>query len=118
MAADWPADAEPRIAKHTQEIAAAQAAAEPRAKAAWRTHPEAPHSIVMVAGRVSCEACLRYAGAGTAKTYQSLFTRSACQGSLQDIARSRARQCRAARRATVPHLLTSSPRGLGPGYWC
>ena len=94
LAAHWPADAETRQPKLPSKSASEPVVAAPSDKGAWRTHHESPHRIVEAAGRLSCEVCSRFANAGTARTHRSAFAKSACQGSLPDLARKHAERCR------------------------
>ena len=82
--------------------AASGAESTARSRAEWRVHPDAPHRIAVAAGRLTCEVRARFAGAHTAQTFRARFVRSACKGAPQDLARTRAQLCRAARLMHLP----------------
>ena len=114
LAANWPGDTEPRESKPVRELPVAPARGAAPSRTEWKTHPDAPHCIIVAAGRLVCEICLRFASAHTAQTYKALFARSACKGALQDLARTRAQLCRAARCIEEPQLQTGSSRPAVP----
>ena len=102
LAAHWPADAETRQPKLSAKPAIDPVAEVRSDKAPWRTHHESPHKIVEAAGRLTCEVCLRFANADTARSHRAAFAKSACKGSLPDLAREQAKLCREPGRNGTP----------------
>ena len=119
-ASGWPCDTEARDVKQVHELQAAPAQQTAKCIVDWRVHPDTPHRITVTSGRLTCEVCTRFAGAHTARTFRAHFARSACKGAPQDLARTCAQVCRAARgiggrlSAASPSAASEAPE-LAPG---
>ena len=101
LAAGWvggtaPAEAhrEPRAkpARTTQQVRSELSSKRPQRQEAW-------HQIVAGGGRITGEVCKRYLSTIDSASYKARFTKAACPGAAQDLARQRAKAQSAAQRS-------------------